>query len=161
MTYEEYPPNPYVPSDELLADGQTAYIVDIDGTIADHSASGRGHYEYDRVGEDEPISDVIRVVETLGLMYRIVFVSGRDASCRNKTRAWIDQHLNIPDYDLYMRPRGDRRPDTIIKRELFDQYIRYRADILVVGVFDDRNRVAKMWREQLGLTVFHVADHDF
>jgi hypothetical protein len=60
-----------------------------------------------------------------------------------------------------MRTTGDRRPDTIVKRELFDKYIRPRR-LRIGGVFDDRNRVVfKTWREQLGLTVFHVAWHDF
>ena len=47
-----------------------------------------------------------------------------------------------------------------MKRELFDKNIRPGGHY-IAGVFDDRNRVVKMWREQLGLTVYHVADHDF
>lgn len=164
MTYEEYPPDPYRPSRPGIR--QIAYLVDIDGTVADHSESGRGHYEYDRVGEDRPIWDTIRVIAALHRSrFRIIFVSGREASCRSLTENWLLDYIpcfwHTDDFELYMRSTGDRRPDTIVKRELFDRHIRPREDLRVVGVFDDRNRVVKMWREQLGLTVFHVADHDF
>lgn len=160
---EEYPPDPYVPnmSSDML--GKMAYIVDLDGTCADHSSTGRGHYEYDRVDEDEPVPDVINVIEALALAgHVIIFVSGREESCSIKTEAWIREHFDFLDqFDLFMRETGDRRWDTLIKREIFDRHIRHHPGIKVVGVFDDRNRVVKMWREQLGLTVFHVADHDF
>lgn len=159
-TYDEYPPDHYeLPFSRPLT---VAYIVDIDGTCADHSRSGRDHYEYDRVDEDDPIPDVIRVIDALAHEAKIIFVSGRDESCREKTEAWIDKHFCFDQYELYMRPAGDRRPDTIIKRELFDKHLRNRTDIGIAGVFDDRNRVVeKTWRYQLGLTTFHVADHDF
>jgi hypothetical protein len=158
MSYEEYPPDHYKP---LWSLATPAYIVDIDGTAADHSESGRGHYEYERVNEDEPIPDVIRVIEALSTGYEIIFVSGREESCREQTETWIKAHMLIDAFDLHMRKIGDRRPDTIVKRELFDRYIRNDKMMRIVGVFDDRNRVVKMWREQLGLTVFHVADHGF
>lgn len=160
---EEYPPDPYVPPRSW----STAYLVDLDGTCADHSENGRGHYEYSRVGEDRPIRDVIRVIVALVMAgHKIIFVSGREDSCRDITQAWIlDYFLCFwchDDFDLHMRKTGDRRRDTIVKREIFDKYIRERKDVRVCGVFDDRNRVVKKtWREQLGLTVFHVADHDF
>lgn len=159
MAYEEYPPDPYeAPTDRPIGFG---YIVDLDGTCTDHSRSGRGHYEYDRVDEDDPIDDVIRVITMLSHFSTIIFVSGRADSCRDLTEAWIEKHFGPVDHELHMRPTGDHRPDTLIKREIFDQHLRHRSHLQIVGVFDDRNRVVKMWREQLGLTVFHVADHDF
>ena len=57
-----------------------------------------------------------------------------------------------------MRPEGDSRKDSIIKREIFDAEVRDRWRI--TGVFDDRQQVVRMWR-QLGLTVFQVAEGDF
>lgn len=57
-----------------------------------------------------------------------------------------------------MRPAGDSRKDAIVKREIFDQEIRDRWR--VIGVFDDRQQVVRMWRA-LGLTVFQVAEGDF
>jgi hypothetical protein len=56
------------------------------------------------------------------------------------------------------RPAGDNRPDALVKQELFELHVRHRWR--VVGVFDDRRQVVRMWRE-LGLTVFQVAEGDF
>jgi hypothetical protein len=57
-----------------------------------------------------------------------------------------------------MRLLGDQRKDSVVKREIFDREVRdhYR----IVGVFDDRAQVVRMWRS-LGLTVFQVAEGDF
>ena len=46
----------------------------------------------------------------------------------------------------------------MVKREIFDREIRDRYR--VVGVFDDRKQVVRMWRA-LGLTVFQVAEGNF
>ena len=56
---------------------------------------------------------------------------------------------------LLMRAAGDNRKDTIVKRELYMNHIqgRYR----VFCVLDDRPSVVRMWRAELGLTVFAVA----
>lgn len=168
MPYDEYPPDPYVQPLELGL--QPVYICDIDGTLTwrspeyDAAPQHRGIHEYHRVSEDLYHPDVFNTVGALQQGgAKIIFVSGRPDSCRDDTVAW----LNAPeiltcdlDNPLYMRKTGDRRPDTIVKRELFDQNIRPDG-YHIFGVFDDRNRVVRMWREQLGLTVFHVADHDF
>jgi hypothetical protein len=162
MTYAEYEPDPYVqPFNRSIE----AYIVDLDGTIAgrDHDdPTTRGPHDYDRVYEDYPIHEVITPIRALqNAGYEIIFVSGRPESCRRDTSLWIPARAGLHLDTLHMRTTGDRRPDTIVKRELFDKYIRPRR-LRIGGVFDDRNRVVfKTWREQLGLTVFHVAWHDF
>lgn len=168
MTYDEYPPDPYVQPDTL---GQPVYLCDIDGTLtwrtpeSDADPGTRGIHDYDRVSEDLYHPDVFNAVGALQQGgAKIIFVSGRPESCREDTVAWI----NAPEIlkcdrlnPLFMRTTGDFRPDTIVKRELFDQRIRPWG-YYIAGVFDDRNRVVKKtWREQLGLTVFHIADHDF
>lgn len=167
MPYEEYPPDFYV---QPLKLGQPVYLCDIDGTLTfrsealDADPHTRGIHDYDRVGEDYYHPDVFNVVGALQQAgAKIIFVSGRPESCRRDTVAWINAPEILKcdlDNPLYMRTTGDRRPDTIVKRELFDKHIRPDGHY-IAGVFDDRNRVVRMWREQLGLTVFHVADHDF
>lgn len=168
MSYEEYEPDHYV---QPIALGlQPVYICDIDGTLTwrseeyDAAPQHRGIHDYDRVSEDLYHPDVFNTVGSLqqsGAM--IIYVSGRPESCREDTMAWINAPGILTcdlDNPLYMRTTGDRRPDTIVKRELFDKNIRPDGHH-IFGVFDDRNRVVRMWRDQLGLTVFHVADHDF
>jgi len=132
-------------------------LVDIDGTVA--LMTGRGPYDWHRVGEDAPNPAVIAAVRAMHAAgHAIVFCSGRDAVCRAETQAWLDLYVDVPYEGLFMRPEGDSRKDAIVKREIFDEEIRDRWR--VIGVFDDRRQVVRMWRA-LGLTVFQVAEGDF
>jgi predicted kinase len=132
-------------------------LVDIDGTVA--LLAGRSPYDMSRVGEDEPNHAVIAAVRAMhSAGYGVVFCSGRDASARAETEAWLDRHVGVPYLGLHMRAIGDTRKDSIVKKEIFEREIRDRYH--VVGVFDDRMQVVRMWRD-LGLTVFQVADGDF
>ena len=45
-----------------------------------------------------------------------------------------------------MREEKDHRPDDIVKEEIYHKYIEDKYNI--VCVFDDRDKVVKMWREQ-------------
>jgi hypothetical protein len=57
-----------------------------------------------------------------------------------------------------MRDEGDHRSDEVVKKEIYENYIAPWWD--VVCVFEDRNRVVKMWRD-IGLLVAQVWDGDF
>ena len=156
-------PIPYVdpggPAQVYEADPELppVVLVDIDGTVA--LMTGRGPYDWHRVGEDAPNPAVIAAVRAMHAAgHAIVFCSGRDAVCRAETQAWLDLYVDVPYEGLFMRPEGDSRKDAIVKREIFDQEIRDRWR--VIGVFDDRRQVVRMWRA-LGLTVFQVAEGDF
>ncbi|AVT31476.1 5'-hydroxyl kinase [Plantactinospora sp. BC1] len=141
------------PSDEV----PEIVLVDIDGTVA--LMAGRSPYDMTRVGEDLPNTAVISAVRAMHAAgYGVVFCTGRDASCREQTQRWLAEHVDVPYLALHMRAVGDQRRDSVVKREIFDREIRDRYR--VVGVFDDRMQVVKMWRG-LGLTVFQVAEGDF
>lgn len=134
-----------------------AFVVDIDGTTA--IRGDRGIYDYSKVHLDrpnEPVVDVLRSLAATG-RYRFVFVSGREDACAQQTREWLREHVLEPDA-LFMRSAGDYRGDDVVKRELFDAHIRGVYE--VVAVFDDRDRVVRMWRG-LGLTCLQVAEGDF
>jgi hypothetical protein len=138
-------------------EGSKIVLVDIDGTVA--LMNGRSPYDWRRVGEDLPNPAVIAAVRAMHAAgHGIVYCSGRDAVCRPQTEAWLEQHVGVPYLALHMRPQGDSRKDSVVKREIFDTEIRDRYD--VVGVFDDRQQVVRMWRS-LGLTVFQVAEGNF
>ena len=62
------------------------------------------------------------------------------------------------DYNLIMREKGDRRGDQITKKELYERYIKDNYNVLCV--FDDRQKVVDMWREQ-GLLCCQVAKGDY
>lgn len=136
----------------------TCIICDIDGTIAE--MKGRGPFEWHRVGEDLPKYSVINTVR--GLYYNgnhpLIFFSGRDSVCRKETNQWLNTYFFDIPFELYMRPEGDSRKDSIIKKELFDNVVRGRYG--VECVFDDRDQVVKLWRD-MGLQCFQVNYGDF
>ena len=162
--YNEYlkPKEDSEKSPELLKQNPKlphAIICDLDGTIA--LMNGRSPYEYEKCDTDL----LNKPIKKLLLHYcdhadiPIIFLSGRDGSSRDKTLAWLKKHNLILDMDsLYMREAGDNRKDCIIKKELFDKYIKdkYYIDL----VLDDRNQIVEMWRN-MGLTCLQVADGDF
>ncbi|GGK90802.1 phosphatase domain-containing protein [Mangrovihabitans endophyticus] len=134
-----------------------AILVDIDGTMA--LMSGRRPHDWSRVGEDRPNTAVIAAVRAMHAAGNaIIFCSGRDESCRDQTEEWLAEFAGVDHHALFLRPRGDQRRDTEIKREIFDRHVRDHWRI--AAVFEDRSQVVRMWRA-LGLTVFQVADGDF
>lgn len=148
ISASSYEPDPRLPA---------AVLVDIDGTVA--LMGDRSPYDWDRVGSDLPNPAVITAVRAMHAAGNaIIFCSGRDAVCRPETEAWLDLYVGVRYEALFMRPEGDGRKDAVVKREIFDREI--RDSWRIVGVFDDRQQVVRMWRA-LGLTVFQVAEGDF
>jgi predicted kinase len=148
--HEQYPKIEY---DKNLPD---CILCDIDGTIA--LMQNRSPYDLDRVDEDlvnEPIRNLVDELTFASDIF-VIFVSGREDKCREKTVNWLN---NVTSYDnLFMRKTGDFRKDAIVKKEIYDEHIKGKYNVLYV--LDDRNQVVKMWREQ-GLTVLQVNDGDF
>jgi predicted kinase len=133
-----------------------AVLVDIDGTLALNLA-GRSPYEWARVGEDEPNPQIVALTKELERAgYLIIGMSGREDSCRALTTEWLQRH-EIPFHALYMRAREDKRRDSVVKLELFDQHI--RNQFAVHWVLDDRQQVVDAWRS-IGLTCLQVAPGD-
>lgn len=141
------------------------FLVDIDGTVAKRNTDDpnvRSPFDWSRVDEDLPNQPVIDVVWALADSgHKIIYVSGRSDACRKETGWWLDDHVGEEIGDLLlMREDGDHRSDAIVKRELYEKYVEpvYGKP---TAVLDDRNKVVKMWREELGLTVLQVAEGDF
>jgi predicted kinase len=149
---------PWEPTEGL----PTAYLVDIDGTVA--IKGDRNIYDGTKVHLDTPNRDVVTLLEDLDFLHGqltgedvLVFMTGRSEDHREATEAWLKEHC--PGYiALHMRPSGDTRKDSTVKHELFNQHIRGKFN--VAGVFDDRNQCVELWRA-IGLTVFQVAEGNF
>lgn len=134
-----------------------AIICDIDGTLA--HMKDRSPYDWSKVGQDAVdynIRELLRNYHSLGV--RIVLVSGRDGSCRRETLAWLEDK-EVPYDELHMRPAGNNEKDTVIKKRIFDDSIRDNYNVLFV--LDDRDQVVDMWRNDIGLQVFQVAEGKF
>jgi predicted kinase len=147
---------PYTPPE----DGCPAVIVDIDGTVALHGT--RDPYDTTLYHEDTPNHPIVELVRMeKKAKNHIIFCSGRDQEYYPVTHKWIVDNVfgtRDPVFSLFMRPKGDKRNDAIIKLELFDRYIREEFD--VKRVYDDRDRVIAAYRS-IGLTVLQVAEGDF
>lgn len=129
----QYAPDTSLPS---------AILVDIDGTLA-HMGDRRGPYDWDKVGLDELDRPVAELVRQMAKSHRIILMSGREDVCLLATMDWLRENAVQCDY-LYMRPAGDRRPDTVVKAELFNKFVRNRFNVLFA--VDDRNAVVAGWR---------------
>jgi predicted kinase len=145
----------YVVQDEELP---RCTIFDIDGTLA--LPAHRGVYEHEKCDTDEvnwPVADMLHSARERG--DRIVFLSGRSNAHRDMTQAWLIHHgLLCPRDEVFMRAADDNRDDAIIKRELYETHV--KPDFFVRCIFDDRDKVVRMWRE-LGLPCFQVRAGDF
>lgn len=147
---------PVIDMYEPKPDTLRAIMVDIDGTVA--LMNDRSPFEWHKVLSDSVVDHVVKIVRWAAEAgYQIIFMSGRDAVCRKDTIAWFDKH-NVWFDRLIMRPEGDMRKDSIVKKELFDKYV--RDEYNVAFVLDDRNQVVDMWRS-IGLPTLQVAPGDF
>lgn len=127
-------------------------IVDLDGTVCLHD--GRNPYDLTRVSEDIPNYPLVQFLKELICNKHIIFLSGREETnqCRQDTINWLTENICSPDFgykwELLMRDKNNFEPDEIIKERIFHKEIEPKYN--VIAVFDDRDKVVKMWRS-LGL----------
>jgi uncharacterized protein YxjI len=134
-------------------------IFDLDGTFA--FLGDRSPYDASRAEHDEVNQAVHFVYEAIrrGKPETVVLlVSGREDRWRAETERWLERHGIIAD-ELFMRRAGDRRKDTVVKREIYERHIAGRYTVRVV--FDDRDQVVRLWRDELELPCFQVAWGNF
>jgi predicted kinase len=125
-------------------------MVDLDGTLALFGNKNA----YDRDFENDKLNyAVAEIIKNKN----IILVSGRKEKFRNQTLQFLNFY-NIKFLELFMRKDNDDRKDSIVKKEIYDNEIVGKYNILFV--LDDRDQVVKLWRS-LGLTCLQVADGDF
>lgn len=155
------------------------YIFDLDGTLA--LISHRRHFVdrennkkdwkgfYAACDKDQPNEPVLKVMESLRCFADVWIFSGRSDEVRSQTVEWLVKHTSFAssDFDsafgtqdvLTMRSEGDYTPDDVLKRQWLDSML-YEDRGRLVAIFDDRDRVVKMWRDS-GVTCFQVAPGEF
>lgn len=139
-----------------------AVVIDLDGTLTSSAWRVR-HLEGRRkdwsrffagMARDAPVRPLIELTGWIADRATVVLLTGRPDDHEPVVRRWLADH-EVPYELLLMRPGGDRRPDTVVKRE------RYRRDIAphydVILVIDDRPGVIEMWRDE-GLYVLTAVD---
>ena len=144
-------------------------IFDLDGTLAlidkrrDLATKPNGKMDWDiffnpkNIDLDIPNDDVVHMAKILSSDgYRIWILSGRSDVTHQATRDWLNEHDIWFDH-LVMRPQNHLyMADNDLKQMWLDSIGKDN----VAMVFDDRNQVVDMWRQN-GLTTFQVADGDF
>ena len=148
-------------------------IFDLDGTLADIetrrviSIKENGKMDWDiffdpnNISLDTPNRPVITMARLLKESgHRIVILSGRSKVTKDATRDWLKK-FDVPFDVLKMRPDNKEfkfMPDDQLKKLWLDQLFPNTDDVLCV--FDDRDKVVKMWREN-GLPCLQVAEGNF
>ena len=144
-------------------------IFDLDGTLAliddrrDLSTKDNGKFDWDvffnpdNISLDLPNQPVINMANMLHKQgFRIFILSGRSDVTHQATVDWLNDNGVWWDH-LVMRPQNQLYlPDNDLKQGWLDTIGKDN----VAMVFDDRNQVVDMWRQN-GLTCFQVADGDF
>jgi len=102
-----------------------------------------------------PVINVFRVMAAGG--YRVGVFSGRDAISYNETLQWLQKYEVNFDF-IRMRPIGSNTPDDVLKKQWLDDELNAGEEILCV--FDDRDKVVKMWRDN-GIACMQVNYGDF
>jgi predicted kinase len=134
-----------------------AIICDLDGTLC--LMNGRNPFDASTCEQDllnEPVANVLRNYKKLG--YAILLVSGREDKYKEPTLRFLEKHAIDYD-DLIMRKTSDNRKDSIIKTEIYNDFIKEK--FFVEFVLDDRNQVVDTWRKDLKLPCFQVYYGDF
>ena len=152
-----------------MTNDKKTIIFDLDGTLAlidkrrAISTKPNGKLDWDiffnpkNISLDEPNTPVIKTAQLFHTQgFRIVIFSGRSDRTKDVTIDWLSN--NGINYDhLQMRPQDLLyMPDNDLKQSWLDDI----GVNNVAMVFDDRNQVVDMWRQN-GLTCFQVADGDF
>jgi predicted kinase len=139
-----------------------AVIVDLDGTLT--SAAWREHHLTGRrkdwpsffagMGRDAPVGPLVDLVGWVVNHAAVVLLTGRPDDHEPVVRRWLADHGVTYDL-LLMRRDGDRRPDTVVKRELHRHEVAPHYDVRLA--IDDRPRVIEMWRDE-GVYVLTAVD---
>lgn len=138
---------------------ENCIISDLDGTL--FYMSGRSPYDSMKCIRDMPNIPVMLVVKAMKEAYNCKFiaVSGREDKAKDVTFNMLKEYGIEPDF-LFMRKTGDSRKDSVVKMEIYKEFIEPYFNCLFV--LEDRRQVCEVWL-QLGLNCFNVRglDSDF
>lgn len=141
-----------IPHNPILPD---AVLCDIDGTLA--LFGDKNPYQRDFINDtvNQPIKEILESFPPTTIR---ILVSGRSNEFLQETVKWLKKN-EIGFNWIYMpRNKDDNRKDTIIKQEIYDNFIKDKFNVKFV--LDDRDQVVELWRS-LGLTCLQVAEGDF
>ena len=139
---------------EIFKPKKGLVLCDMDGTLAD--IKHRLHYVrdvekkdwksfFEGIDKDIPRFSVLNhVMEYQREGCDIIIITARPEEYRDVTETWLRNYLPELKYQtIVMRRSGDKRPDTEVKKGMYDTYFQhYNVEV----VFDDRPSVIRMWQ---------------
>ena len=144
-------------------------IFDIDGTLMDiehrrHFVND-GNNDWDSfqdptiMANDTPNWPVVNIATMMNstVANKVLMVSARNERHREVTEQQMTD-VGLGNCFLFLRDDDDFRTDDVFKKDILDELI--AQDLKPDLVFDDRNGVVNMWREN-GIPCFQVAEGDF
>ena len=145
-------------------------IFDLDGTLAlidkrrakaalpNGKMNWKEFFAPENIQLDEPNWPVIESFKAMqNAGFTVGIFSGRDDISRKETIDWLTQHGIDPNF-LKMRRNGSFVPDDKLKKLWLDDVLKLGHEVMCV--FDDRDKVVKMWRDN-GIACFQVAPGEF
>jgi phosphoglycolate phosphatase-like HAD superfamily hydrolase len=133
-------------------------VWDLDGVLCD--TAHRERFAITREWEeyhkrhlfDKPHAAEVSMLQAWALAdlsHRVCICTGRTEPHRDSTKLWL-RVAGVPFHLLLMRPEGDRTPSEMLKAQ---QVFAHVARAQILAVFEDRDKIVKMWRDE-GLTCF-------
>lgn len=150
---------------------QKAVIVDFDGTLCDVSAAlphimtpgqRKDFKKFHEVSKTcPPIDETMHWCWVQKIVHerKIIVVTGRKKMWYFDTVKWLDEHMQVPFARLLMRDDQDDRPDTEVKRDLYDVLTK-ELDYEITAAIDDRPRIIELW-ESLGIPTTTVYNENW
>ena len=129
-----------------------AILIDLDGTVCD---SEHMHLHPEEIARNEwnwfeqlirhgkvfPFAKII--VQSLSQYYFPIFVTARESSRREPTECWIEDNLELEEYQVYMRPIGTSVPTAEYKAYVYETFIKDNYEIVVA--LDDNPTCIALW----------------
>lgn len=145
---------------------RAAKIYDMDGTLCDvrairHHVLGKKKNYHLFHTESVNCPGNMDVVEAAKADHKdgiaVLIVTAREETFGTHTAFWLGGQG--VDYDrMYMRKKGDYRPDYVVKKEILDQIRQDGYD--VIHAYDDNPAVIQLWQEE-GIPVTVVEGFGF
>lgn len=136
---------------EYIEGKKDIVICDLDGTLC--LLNGRNPYDASTCNDDILNEVVYSIIKDRN----VIFVSGREDKYKPQTINFLLKH-GLEKFPLFMRKSGDMRKDSIVKEEIYNDYIKGKYNVLFT--LDDRDQMIILWRS-LGLVCLQVAEGDF
>lgn len=136
-------------------------ICDLDGTLALFGNKNPYDRDFENDEVNMPVALILNCIRQTGMGPKVIFVSGRKNKFLEQTEKFLAKNGFFSSFyeNLFMpREDQDNRKDVIIKKEIYENEIKGKYNVLFV--LDDRNQVVEFWRS-LGLTCLQVAPGEF